>query len=199
MIFVYVILIVIYESAAFLAFHVGCRSPVVPETITGIYINQTKGGLILEKDLTTLANEITYRKYLLEKVNVKKLFSEITVLNYNAMQSILRFNKKKENVTDRIYLRELSEELKIPISKVSKMISELQENGMVRWKHEGKGEQGTYIEITDRGIAAVKKQQDILKAFYGTVVTRYGTDKFVQMLDMVKELEDIMSEELENI
>lgn len=199
MFFVYVILIIIYESAAFLAFHVGCRSPVVPETITSIYINQTKGGLILEKDLTTLANEITYRKYLLEKVNVKKLFSEITVLNYNAMQSILRFNKKKENVTDRIYLRELSEELKIPISKVSKMISELQENGMVRWKHEGKGEQGTYIEITDRGIAAVKKQQDILKVFYGTVVTRYGTDKFVQMLDMVKELEDIMSEELENI
>lgn len=153
----------------------------------------------MEKDLTTLANEITYRKYLLEKVNVKKLFSEITVLNYNAMQSILKFNKKKENVNDRIYLRELSEELKIPISRVSKMISELQDNGMVRWKHEGKGEQGTYIEITDRGIAAVKKQQDILKSFYGTIVNRYGTDKFVQMLDMVKELEDIMTEELEKI
>lgn len=158
-----------------------------------------KGGLILEKDLTTLANEITYRKYLLEKVNVKKLFSGISVLDYNAMQAILRFNEKKENVSDRIYLRELSEELKIPISKVSQMIGRLQENGMVRWKHEGKGEQGTYIEITDRGVEAVRKQQDILKSFYGTVVTRYGVDKFVQMLDMVTELEDIMTDELEKI
>ena len=153
----------------------------------------------MEKDLTTLANEITYRKYLLEKVNVKKLFNGISVLDYNAMQAILRFNEKKENVTDRIYLRELSEELKIPISKVSQMIGRLQENGMVRWKHEGKGEQGTYIEITDRGIEAVKRQQDILKSFYGTVVTRYGIDKFMQMLDMVTELEDIMTDELEKI
>lgn len=153
----------------------------------------------MKKDLTTLANEITYRKYLLEKVNVKKLFSGISVLDYNAMQAILRFNEKKENVSDRIYLRELSEELKIPISKVSQMIGRLQENGMVRWKHEGKGEQGTYIEITDRGVEAVRKQQDILKNFYGTVVTRYGVDKFVQMLDMVTELEDIMTDELEKI
>lgn len=153
----------------------------------------------MKKDLTTLANEITYRKYLLEKVNVKKLFSGISVLDYNAMQAILRFNEKKENVSDRIYLRELSEELKIPISKVSQMIGRLQENGMVRWKHEGKGEQGTYIEITDRGVEAVRKQQDILKSFYGTVVTRYGVDKFVQMLDMVTELEDIMTDELEKI
>lgn len=153
----------------------------------------------MEKDLTTLANEITYRKYLLEKVNVKKLFSGISVLDYNAMQAILRFNEKKKNVTDRIYLRELSEELKIPISRVSQMIGRLQENGMVRWKHEGKGEQGTYIEITDRGVEAVKKQQDILKSFYGTVVTRYGIDKFVQMLDMVTELENIMTDELEKI
>lgn len=164
-----------------------------------IYYILIKGGLILEKDLTTLANEITYRKYLLEKVNVKKLFSGISVLDYNAMQAILRFNEKKENVTDRIYLRELSEELKIPISRVSQMIGRLQENGMVRWKHEGKGEQGTYIEITDRGVEAVKKQQDILKSFYGTVVTRYGIDKFVQMLDMVTELENIMTDELEKI
>ena len=153
----------------------------------------------MKKDLTTLANEITYRKYLLEKVNVKKLFSGISVLDYNAMQAILRFNEKKENVSDRIYLRELSEELKSPISKVSQMIGRLQENGMVRWKHEGKGEQGTYIEITDRGVEAVRKQQDILKNFYGTVVTRYGVDKFVQMLDMVTELEDIMTDELEKI
>lgn len=164
-----------------------------------LYYFLIKGGLILEKDLTTLANEITYRKYLLEKVNVKKLFNGISVLDYNAMQAILRFNEKKENVTDRIYLRELSEELKIPISKVSQMIGRLQENGMVRWKHEGKGEQGTYIEITDRGIEAVKRQQDILKSFYGTVVTRYGIDKFMQMLDMVTELEDIMTDELEKI
>lgn len=164
-----------------------------------IYYILIKGGLILEKDLTTLANEITYRKYLLEKVNVKKLFSGISVLDYNAMQAILRFNEKKKNVTDRIYLRELSEELKIPISGVSQMIGRLQENGMVRWKHEGKGEQGTYIEITDRGVEAVKKQQDILKSFYGTVVTRYGIDKFVQMLDMVTELENIMTDELEKI
>ena len=164
-----------------------------------LYYFLIKGGLILEKDLTTLANEITYRKYLLEKVNVKKLFSGISVLDYNAMQAILRLNEKKENVSDRIYLRELSEELKIPISKVSQMIGRLQENGMVRWKHEGKGEQGTYIEITDRGVEAVRKQQDILKSFYGTVVTRYGVDKFVQMLDMVTELEDIMTDELEKI
>lgn len=153
----------------------------------------------MEKDLATLANEITYRKYLLEKVNVKKLFKNISVLDYNAMQTILRYNKDRHGQGERIYLRELANELKIPISTVSQMIGRLQDNGMVRWKHEGKGENGTYIEITERGETAVKEQQNILKKFYGTVVTRYGTDNFVEMLDMVTKLENIMTDELNKI
>lgn len=150
----------------------------------------------MERDLGTLANEITYRKYLLEKIDMKKLFHNISILDYNAMRAILKYNEGKDDV-GRIYLRELAEELKLPISRVSYMIESLQESGMVRWKHDGKGEQGTYIEITDRGAEIVQNQQEILKQFYGRVITRYGSDKFVQMLEMFTELENIMTEELE--
>ncbi len=150
----------------------------------------------MEKDLGTLANEMTYRKYLLEKIDMKKLFRNISIMDYNAMQAILKYNAGKDD-TGRIYLRELAEYLKVPINRVSRMIGSLQESGMVKWKHDGRGEQGTYIEITDRGMEAVRSQHDILKHFYGRVITRYGNDKFVQMLEMVTELEGIMTEELE--
>lgn len=150
----------------------------------------------MEKDLGTLANEITYRKYLLEKIDMNKLFQNISILDYNAMQAILKYNEGKEG-NGRIYLRELAEEMKMPINRVSEMVERLQEKGMVKWKHDGKGKQGTYIEITDRGIETVHNQHEILKQFYGRVVTRYGNEKFVQMLEMVTELEDIMTEELE--
>ncbi len=150
----------------------------------------------MERDLGTLANEITYRKYLFEKINMKKLFHNISILDYNAMQAILKYNAGKNDI-GRIYLRELAEDLKIPINRVSRMIGSLQESGMVKWKHDGKGEQGTYIEITDRGIDTVQNQHEILKQFYGRVITRYGRDKFIQMLEMVTELENIMTEELE--
>ncbi|MGN0152680.1 MAG: hypothetical protein ACI39Q_09430 [Wujia sp.] len=149
----------------------------------------------MEKDLGTLTNEMTYRKYLMEKIDMEKLFRDISILDYNAMQAILKCNEGKEE-DDKIYLRKLAEELKLPISQVSQMIGRLQENGMVKWKHDGKGEQGTYIMITEKGKEAVYNQHEVLKQFYSRVITRYGHDKFTQMLEMVTELEDIMTEEL---
>jgi DNA-binding MarR family transcriptional regulator len=150
----------------------------------------------LEKNLGVLTNEMTLRKYLLEKVDLKILFKDISLLDYNAMQSILRYNRKKEE-SEKIYLRELAEELKIPISRASQMISGLQDKGMVKWKHDGKGEKGTYIIITDKGQEVVENQQNILMDFYGSVIERYGEDDFAEMLEMVSRLENVMSEEIQ--
>ncbi len=150
----------------------------------------------MEKDLGVLTNEMTLKKYLFERVDLKSLFKDISILDYNAMQSILGINQKKEE-SEKIYLRDLADELKIPISTASKMIGELQDNGMVRWKHDGKGEKGTYIIITEKGEEVVKKQHEVLMMFYGEVIERFGKDDFLKMLEMISRLENVMLEEID--
>lgn len=156
-------------------------------------VNESEKG----KDLGVLSNEITYRKYLMERINLEKLFRNISVVDYNAMQTIMRLNEK--DVSGKIYLRDISEELKIPIGRVSRMIEKLRDNGMIKWTHDGKGEKGTYIQITDRGVSIVAEQHEALKRFYGRIMERYGKDKFIQMLGMISELEDIMNDEVAKI
>lgn len=148
------------------------------------------------KDLGVLSNEITYRKYLMERINLKKLYKKISVVDYNAMQAIMRLNERYEE-SEKIYLRDIAQELKQPIDRVSQMIEKLRDKGMIKWTHDGKGEKGTYIQITDRGVSVVEEQHEVLKRFYGRVMERYGKDKFVQMLNMISELEDIMNDESE--
>lgn len=151
---------------------------------------------VIGKDLGVLSNEITYRKYLMEKINLKKLFKNISIVDYNAMQAVIRINSQNE-AEEKLYLRDISDSLKIPISRVSQMIEKLRDKGMIKWMHDGKGENGTYIRITDRGINVVEEQHEVLNSFYGKIIERYGKDKFEQMLSMISEFEDIMNEEVE--
>lgn len=148
------------------------------------------------KDLGVLSNEITYRKYLMEKIDLKKLFKNISIIDYNAMLAIIRINPQSEE-TEKLYLRDIADNLKISIARVSQMIEKLRDKGMIKWMHDGKGEKGTYIQITDRGIKTVEEQHEVLNRFYGKIIERYGKDKFEQMLSMISEFEDIMNEEVE--
>lgn len=150
---------------------------------------------VMGKELGVLSNEITYRKYLMEKINLKKLFRNISIVDYNAMLTIIKINSENEE-TEKIYLRHISDTLKIPISRVSRTIEKLRDKGMIEWMHDGKGENGTYIQITDRGNKIVEEQHEILNMFYGKIIEDFGKEKFEQMLSMVSEFEDIMTEEV---
>lgn len=153
----------------------------------------------LHNDIASLANDITYHSYNISKLSVQKLFDKMTAADYVALCMLLREpdDADEPQAERKIYLASIADTLKISMAKVSRLVRTLQERGLVVWKHDGNGEDGTYIILTDKGLHSAEEQQEKLKHFYADVIEKFGKDRFVVLLAQLKELEDIMSEEME--
>lgn len=148
------------------------------------------------KEFNELASEITYRRYMMDKVNLTKIFPDISTMDYIALWVISRLAEKKTD-SDKIYLQDIAADLKIPMNRVSEMIQKLRDKGVLIWTHDGDGSEGTYVKLTASGQEAMKKQQEILGSYYRNVIEKFGKDEFVSMLQMLARLERIMDEESE--
>ena len=158
-----------------------------------------------DADLGLLSDEMTFRRYFTGAMNTRKIFSRMSTGNYVTIEIIERLIEKEygsDTQTDggsRIYLKDLASHFKIPMYKVSEIVRDMSERGMVTWTHDGKGKEGTYIILTESGKKAAKDQQAILKEFYSRVIERFGKEKFVELLGMMADLDQVMESELDQM
>lgn len=89
--------------------------------------------------------------------------------------------------------------MELSMRQTSNMIGKLRDKGLVIWSHDGNGSDGTYVVITDTGRKKMEEQENILKKYYGNVIEKYGKEKMIQLLQLMKELETIMSSEIEKM
>lgn len=144
----------------------------------------------------TVLGESRLEKLPVRKVSIRKLFHKVSVLDY----AIMWFLADKAEGADgkrKFYLKELSESSGIHMHIITEMVRQLRDKGLVEWKHDGSGENGTYIRITETGLQAVTEQCDILKKFHNNVIGRFGSERFIKLLNEMSAFEDIMSEEIE--
>lgn len=145
-------------------------------------------------DMTELSNNITYHRYMLSKDQAETFFKDITVPEYIALEEI-----KSSIENGKVYLKQISEDMKISISKASKLVAGLKEKGLVEWSHDGNGSEGTYISFTNSGILVMETQEKILKDYYGRVAQKFGKGRLITLLTLMSELEDVMSAELNDM
>ncbi|MCH4072811.1 tRNA (guanosine(37)-N1)-methyltransferase TrmD [Pseudoramibacter sp.] len=149
-------------------------------------------------DISSLSNELIYRRFMLINNNeLSHFFSEMTIPEYIALNLILKNEKNDPIYGGKTYLSDLAESLHRPMRYVSKLSRTLQDKGLVIWKHDGDGEQGTYVMITDDGKALIEKHQKTTQAFYGHVVEKFGQQNMIKLLDLMKQLDTVITSELE--
>lgn len=153
---------------------------------------------IIKQSGNVRAHNAALRSYKWAVDNRKKLFQKMSTTDYVTMWFLANIMEEPSE-NQRIYLQEMADKLKLPIPKVSKIVRELQERNLVKWKHDGAGEDGTYIQITEKGIKAANEQQEILKEFYHNVIKRFGEEDFLDLIGKIGELEEIMNDEIEKM
>lgn len=146
-----------------------------------------------QMELAALANEATLRIYEISRMNGHKVFIHMSAIDYIAIW-LLSDHMDVTGQKRKIYLEYMADKLNLSMGKVSKIVKELQERGLVQWKHDGQGDAGTYIQITDSGIQLAEKQQNILQEYYKNVVEKFGEDRLVQFLGQIDELQQIMDD-----
>lgn len=150
-------------------------------------------------DITMLSNELTYQRYLMDKGKIREFFKEISIPEYIALHNIALESEITSIYEGKTYLKELSEKMQLTMRQTSNMIGKLRDKGLVVWSHDGNGSEGTYVVITDLGRQQLQEQEQILKKYYGKVIEKFGKEKLIQLLQLMKELETIMSSEIEEM
>lgn len=153
--------------------------------------------LAAKDDITKLSNELTYRRYLMNKGQLRKLFKELDVPEYIALHCISATNETSSIYSGRTYLKELADKMQLTIRQTSKMVANLRDKGLLKWSHDGNGSEGTYVTITEMGQKLFREQEITLKDYYGRVIEKYGKENLILLLQLMKQLETVMSSEME--
>ena len=140
-----------------------------------------------------LGNRLLRQRFYMDSEHMDVLFSEISLRDYMVLIMLAhRLGIHK----DKVYLSEISKELNMSITQVSRLVQRLQENGYVYWEHD---KTGTYIYLSEVGNEVLNKQQDTLQKYFSRIIERMGLDNFLRVLDLMSELDMIMSEEIERM
>ena len=144
-----------------------------------------------EREVIDIANAVTRHSYSISRLGMSDLFKKITAADYVTLSKLF----ERMNLADggRLYLSEISSELNLPVGRVSKLARTLQERGFVVWKHDGSGEEGTYIQITENGVAVLEQQQQVLSEFYADVIEKFGKGRFLNLLSELEALEEVIN------
>lgn len=151
-----------------------------------------------QTDIIKLSNELTYQRHLFNREYRKDVFMKMSIPEYIALQYIA-LEEASNIYSGRTYLKDLSDKLQMTMRQTSKMVEKLRDAGYVVWSHDGNGSQGTYVTITETGQSMLKSQEEILKKYYGRVIEKFGKDNLIQLLQLMKQLETVMSSEMENL
>lgn len=131
----------------------------------------------------------------MENMTLEGLFRNISSVDFFAMWTI---SKMLDGISsgEKIYLKDISEKLNLPMNRVSQAIRKLEERGLIQWKYDGKGEDGTYIIITAIGSDTAEEQRHTIQEMHQRVIKKFGKDKFAEWQKLTAELEEVMNEEI---
>lgn len=149
-------------------------------------------------DIIKLSNELIYQRHLFNREYRKDVFMKLSIPEYIALQYIA-LEEASNIYSGRTYLKDLADKLQMTMRQISKMVEKLRDAGYVLWSHDGNGSEGTYVTITESGQSMLRNQEEMLKKYYGKVFEKFGKDNLIQLLQLMKQLETIMSSEIENL
>ena len=155
--------------------------------------------LIRKNEIGELSNELTYRRYLMNKGKIRELFRKMSIPEYIALHMIASEGKHNSIYSGRTYLTDLAEKMQLTIRQTSNMVRDLKERGLLLWSHDGNGSEGTYVTITETGQKLLEEQEIILKSYYGKVIEIFGKERLIELLQLMKQLETVMSSEIEEM
>ena len=149
-----------------------------------------------KKNIVSIIREIISRRYTIGNEEEGRIFRVLNMRDYLALHMI---HDTMQTGKDRVYLKEIAEELNLPMKTTSSVISGLNSKGLLYWSHDGAGEEGTYVEISERGLQLLTDQDEILHGFYSTVVEKFGIDHAAQLISLLREFDQIVKDEKKSL
>ena len=128
---------------------------------------------------------------------LRRLFQENASDEYALIWLLSKHTQ--DSGSEKIYLKDMVKELNLPLPKVTAIARSLQSKGLVRWTHDGNGEEGTYILLTETALSSVQARRQTLRRYHQQVVAAFGEERFLHLLGEIAQLEEILRQEAEKV
>ena len=139
-------------------------------------------------DILELSNQLIYQRHQMNKSLTQKFFQELNIPEYMALHLVSQMHQEQKR--ERIYLKELADKMHMTIRMKSKLAQNLKDRGLVIWSHDGNGSEGTYMILTEFGRELLTRQEKVMKEYFEKVIGRFGKEKLIQMLELMKALDE---------
>ena len=146
-----------------------------------------------------ISNELTYRRYLMNRGKVRDLFQKLSLREYVALYIMIPESENCQDADGKIYLKDLADKMELTVRRTSKMIEKLSDGGLVRWSYDGNGSRGTYVKISEKGKKRFQEQESILKQCYEKVMDKFGKDNLILLLQLMKQFDVLVSDEIKKM
>lgn len=148
---------------------------------------------VTKEMISDAGNEWLMLQYKTNSNHLDNVFTEVSKETY---LTLLLLSRKLGLHESKVYLKEISEEMGLAMRVVSTRVQKLQDKGLVYWDHD---KSGTYITISERGLDAINKQQELLATMMESVITEYGYHEFRDFLEKRRTLYDVMENVINNM
>ena len=144
-------------------------------------------------DTAQLIHELILHRYRMSDGVAQAHVEELDIPGYLALHRIADTAANKDDPNGRTYLQDPADNMQVSVRQVSKLAESQRDRGLVQWAHDGNGDEGTYVVITDAGRRLMTGKEQALKDYYSRVVEAYGRDELRQLLGMMQRLETVMN------
>ena len=151
---------------------------------------------IISKDIVNLSNELLYQRFIFNREQIFQFLNELSMQEYVALHIMEDNEDGMPSEEARTYLQDLTERMNLTVRKTSTMVKQLKERGLVNWKHDGDGSEGTYVVLTDMGKEMLRSQEELMTDYFSNVIVEFGVDRVIELLSLWRELEAIMRKEI---
>jgi len=148
-----------------------------------------------KEQINAFANQMITFQHMIEDEHFNSVFKVVNVEDYNLLKRIYS-HVSEDQLLEPIYVKELGTYLNVKSDRVARIVQHLADHGYLYWEL---GESGTYIRLSEPGLAKIKEQQKIIDDFYFQVITKMGCGKFKALLDGMNEFTELIKEESENL
>ncbi len=131
-----------------------------------------------------------------EHLDIERLFKHVEATDFMMIWLLGKQAEQKDD-NQKFYLKDIAETFHLPVHTITNIVRSLQEKNMVVWKHDGTGEDGTYVQITESGMQAMAEQHQQLQSTIQNVMHQFGEERFRNLLRELAAFEEISNAELE--
>ncbi len=129
--------------------------------------------------------------------DLQKLIHRVDVSNYMMMWFLIQQTETPDQ-RQKFYLKDLSQSFGIPMYVMTALARRLQEKNLVVWKHDGNGEAGTYLQVTEVGMQTAADQRKTLERYRQEIQEQFGEERFFSLMREMSALEELMYGEKES-